>query len=146
MFYVQNVTNLDDRLIERSGEQGVNPLTLAERHFAAWIVAMDRLAVRSVNYYPFATDYLLEIVEQIQLLVSRGFAYPAEGSVYFDVGKFPNYGKLSGQKVAALRPGARVPVERGKKAPEDFVLWKAATPGEPSWESPWGPGRPGWHI
>jgi cysteinyl-tRNA synthetase len=147
LFYVQNVTNLDDKLIARAAEEGVDPLALAERHFLAYRIAMERLGVRSVNYYPFATDYLSEIVAQARTLVERGFAYRADdGSVYFAVAKFANYGRLSGQNVEALRPGAHVEVDPHKRAPEDFAIWKAATPGEPSWESPWGSGRPGWHI
>jgi cysteinyl-tRNA synthetase len=147
VFYVQNVTNLDDKLIARAAENNDEPLALAERHFLGFLRSMERLGVRSVNYYPFATDYVPEILEQIRGLVDKGFAYVAEGgSVYFSVGKFPRYGALSGQKVAALQPGARVEVDERKRAPEDFVIWKAATPGEPSWESPWGPGRPGWHV
>ena len=146
VFYLQNVTNLDDRLIERGAAEGVDPLVLAERHFAEYRRAMDELAVRSVNYYPFATDYVPEIVRQIGSLIERKMAYESDGSVYFDVGKFPSYGALSGQRTEALRPGARVEVDPRKRSPEDFVIWKAATPGEPTWESPWGPGRPGWHI
>ncbi len=146
VFYVQNVTNLDDKLIVRAGEEGVDPLALAERHFAGYHAAMQALNVRSVNLYPFATDYIPEIRAQIQALVDRGFAYAARGSVYYSVAKFPAYGRLSGQRLEEQRAGARVETEPGKEAPEDFVIWKAATPGEPSWESPWGPGRPGWHI
>jgi len=147
LFYVQNVTNLDDKLIARAAEEGVNPLALAERHFADYRAAMERLGVRSVNYYPFATDYLEEIIAQIRTLVDKGYAYRADdGSVYYAVAKFPNYGRLSGQDVAALRPGARLEIDRDKRSPEDFAIWKAATPGEPSWDSPWGPGRPGWHV
>ncbi|HEY6238387.1 MAG TPA: cysteine--tRNA ligase [Thermoplasmata archaeon] len=146
VFYVQNVTNLDDRLIARGAREGIDPLQLAERHFRHWIHAMARLGATAVNYYPHATDYLPEIVAQIQALVDRGFAYTSEGSVYYEVAKFPSYGQLSGQRTDALRPGARVEVDSSKHAPEDFVVWKATTPGEPSWESPWGPGRPGWHI
>jgi cysteinyl-tRNA synthetase len=146
VFYVQNVTNIDDRLIARGGETGIDPLLLADRHFAAWRGAMERLGVDSVDYYPHATDYVPEIVAQIRALIDRGFAYEARGSVYYDIAKFPKYGALSGQKVEALRPGSRVEPEPGKRAPGDFVLWKAATPGEPTWEAPWGPGRPGWHI
>ncbi len=147
VFYVQNVTNLDDKLIARAAEEGVDPLALAERHFAEYARTMERLGVRSVDYLPFATDYIPEILAQIRALVDRGFAYrAADGSVYFEVAKFPGYGKLSRQNVAELRPGARVEVDPRKRAPEDFAIWKAATPGEPSWESPWGPGRPGWHI
>jgi cysteinyl-tRNA synthetase len=146
VFYVQNVTNLDDKLIQRGGEEGVDPMVLADRHFRDWLSSMDRLGVRSVNYYPYATDYVPEILLQIQQLIDRGFAYAVGGSVYYSISKFPSYGKLSGQRTDALRPGARVTVEPEKRAPEDFVIWKAATPGEPVWESPWGPGRPGWHI
>lgn len=146
VFYVQNVTNLDDKVIARAAERGVEPLTLSERHFSQWRRAMELLRVGSVNYYPFATDYIPEIVAQVAQLIERGFAYASEGSVYYEVAKFPEYGKLSGQRVEALRPGARVEVDGRKRAPEDFVLWKASTPGEPWWESPWGPGRPGWHI
>ena len=147
VFYVQNVTNLDDKLIARGGEEGIDPLALADRHFLGYLASMERLGVRSVNYYPFATDYVPEILEQVRALLDRGFAYVApDGSVYYEVAKFAGYGRLSGQKVEALRAGARVEVDARKRSPEDFVLWKAATPGEPSWESPWGPGRPGWHI
>jgi cysteinyl-tRNA synthetase len=146
VFYVQNVTNLDDKLIARAAELDEDPLALAERHFLSWRADSERLGIRSVGYYPHATDYTPEILAQIQTLIDRGYAYPAEGSVYFEVGKFPGYGKLSGQRTEALRPGARIEVDPSKRAPEDFVIWKATTPGEPSWESPWGPGRPGWHI
>jgi len=147
VFYVQNVTNLDDKLIARASEEGVDPLALADRHFHDFRRSMERLGVRSVDHYPFATDYVPEIVDQIRKLVERGFAYAADdGSVYFSVAKFPEYGKLSGQRVESLKPGARLEVDPRKRSPEDFVIWKAATPGEPSWESPWGPGRPGWHI
>lgn len=147
VFYVQNVTNVDDKLIARAGETGEDPLLLADLHFASWHRLMDRLAVRSVNYYPFATDYIPDIIAQIETLITKGFGYLApDGSVYYRVARFPNYGKLSGQRVEALRPGARVERNESKEAPEDFVIWKAATPGEPSWESPWGPGRPGWHV
>jgi len=147
LFYVQNVTNLDDRLIARAAEEGVEPLALAEQHFAEYRSAMEALGVRSVDYYPFATDYVPEILAQIGKLVEKGNAYVADdGSVYFSVAKFAEYGKLSGQRVEALKPGARLELDTRKRAPEDFVIWKATTPGEPSWESPWGPGRPGWHV
>lgn len=146
VFYVQNVTNLDDKVLRRAGEMGIDPLVLSERYFRSWLHAMESLGIRSVNYYPFATDYIAEILAQIGQLIAKGYAYPAGGSVYYSVAKFAPYGELSGQRVEALKPGARVAVEPEKQAPEDFVLWKAAAPGEPSWESPWGPGRPGWHI
>jgi cysteinyl-tRNA synthetase len=147
VFYVQNVTNLDDKLIARAAADHDDPLALADRQFHDYRRSMERLGVRSVDYYPFATDYVPEILEQVRVLVEKQFAYVAEGgSVYFEVGKFARYGALSGQKVDALQPGARVEVDPRKRSPEDFVIWKAATPGEPSWESPWGPGRPGWHV
>ncbi len=147
VFYVQNVTNLDDKLIARAAAEEDDPLELAQRHFAGYLRSMDRLGVRSVNYYPFATDYIPEILAQVRELIDRKVAYVAkDGSVYFEVAKFPRFGALSGQNVSALQPGARVEVDERKRSPEDFVIWKAATPGEPSWESPWGPGRPGWHI
>lgn len=147
VFYVQNVTNLDDKVIRAASEAGADPLELSSRHFRSWQRLMDRLGVSSVDYYPFATDYIPEIIQQVAALERGGFAYRAEdGSVYYEVARFPHYGQLSGQKVEALRPGARVELDRRKRSPEDFVLWKAATPGEPSWDSPWGPGRPGWHI
>ncbi len=146
VFSVQNVTNLDDKVIERAAEIGADPLELAERHFLEWAASAERLGIRTVNYYPHATDYIPEILTQIRSLIDRGFAYASEGSVYYEIAKFPRYGELSGQRTEALRPGARIEVDPAKRAPEDFVIWKAATPGEPSWESPWGPGRPGWHI
>ncbi|HLM91536.1 MAG TPA: cysteine--tRNA ligase [Thermoplasmata archaeon] len=147
VFYVQTVTNLDDRVIARAAEQDEDPLALSDRNFREFLATMDRLGVRSVNLNAYATDYVPEIIAQVQALMDRGYAYRADdGSVYYSVAKFPTYGRLSGQKVEALKPGARVERDERKKAPEDFVLWKAATPGEPEWESPWGPGRPGWHI
>ena len=147
VFYVQNVTNLDDKVIRAASDLGVDPLELSARHFRSWRELMRRLEVTTVDYYPFATDYVPEIIDQVAALEREGYAYRTDdGSVYYEVARFPRYGQLSGQKVEALRPGARLEVDRRKRSPEDFVLWKAATPGEPSWESPWGPGRPGWHI
>jgi cysteinyl-tRNA synthetase len=146
VFYVQNVTNLDDKLIARAAEEKVDPLRLADRHFLAYRLSMEALGVRSVNYYPHATDYIPEIIAQVQALVEKGFAYESRGSVYYEVAKFAGYGHLSGQRLDELRTGTRIETEPGKRAPEDFTLWKAAKPGEPTWESPWGPGRPGWHI
>jgi cysteinyl-tRNA synthetase len=146
VFYVQNVTNLDDRLIARGQAEGRDPLELAEFHFQGWLRAMEQLDARAVNLYPFATDYLPEIIDQISTLIEKGFAYVAGGDVYYQVAKFPDYGKLSGQRLEALRPGAHVEVDPKKRAPEDFALWKSTKPGEPAWPSPWGPGRPGWHI
>jgi cysteinyl-tRNA synthetase len=144
--YVSNVTNLDDKVIARAAEEGVDPLQLSERHFAGYLRSLAALGVRSVNLYPFATDYMPEILAQIRRLLDRGFAYEAGGSVYFDVARFPAYGRLSGQRREEQRPGVRIEVDPLKRAAEDFALWKGATPGEPVWEAAWGPGRPGWHI
>jgi len=147
VFYVQNVTNVDDKVIDRAAEADEDPLALSDRHFGTYLRAMDRLGVRSVNYYPYATDYMPEIIDQIRTLVEKQFAYVAtDGSIYFSVARSSGYGRLSGQKVEALKTGTRLEADDRKRAPEDFVIWKAATPGEPEWESPWGPGRPGWHI
>ncbi|MCI4347162.1 MAG: cysteine--tRNA ligase [Thermoplasmata archaeon] len=146
VLYVQNVTNLDDRLIVRGQTEGRDPLELAEFHFQGWLRSMDQLEARSVNVYPFATDYMPEIIDQISTLLQRGFAYAVDGDVYYSVAKFPDYGRLSGQRVEALRPGARIEVDPKKRASEDFALWKSAKPGEPAWPSPWGAGRPGWHV
>jgi cysteinyl-tRNA synthetase len=147
VLYVQTVTNLDDRVIARAATEGVDPLVLSDRNEREFLESMERLGVRSVNYYAYATDHIPDIIAQVRTLVDRGFGYVApDGSVYFSVAKFPGYGRLSRQRVAALQPGTRLEADERKRAPEDFVLWKAARPGEPSWESPWGPGRPGWHI
>jgi cysteinyl-tRNA synthetase len=107
---------------------------------------MDALGIDSINIYPRATDYIPEILDQIKGLIENGFAYESKGNVYFEVNKFPGFGKLSKQVLDKLRAGARVEVDENKTNPEDFALWKAEKPGEPSWESPWGKGRPGWHI
>ncbi len=147
VLYVQTVTNVDDKVIARAAEEGADPLALSDRYFREYLECAEALGIRSTNYYAYATDHVPDIIAQVQALVDRGFGYVAsDGSVYFSVARFPGYGRLSGQKVAALQPGARVERDERKQAPEDFVLWKAARPGEPSWESPWGPGRPGWHI
>src|SRR5437899_5527477 len=120
---------------------------IVAQYFAEYLDVMDRLHCTAVDVYAFATDYIDEIVEQIQGLIGKGHAYVAEDkSVYFDTTTFSGWGKLSGQKVEELRPGARVEIEERKRHPADFVLWRAQKPGEPAWDSPWGKGRPGWHI
>jgi len=120
---------------------------IVDQYFGEFLEVMEALRCTSVDVYAFATDYIDEIVEQIQGLINGGHAYAAEdGSVYFDTTTFSGWGKLSGQKVEKLRPGARVTIEEKKRHPADFVLWRAQKPGEPAWDSPWGKGRPGWHI
>ncbi len=147
VLYVQNVTDIEDRVIEKMRTTGEDWKTIVSRNFAEYRAAMEKLACTSVDVYAYATDYIPEIVEQIQGLLDKGFAYVAEdGSVYYDTTKFPDWGKLSGQKVEEHIAGARVAVDEKKRDPADFALWKAQKPGEPAWDSPWGKGRPGWHI
>src|SRR5437016_3112656 len=147
VFYLQNVTDIEDRIIARMKSTGRPWNDIVAQYFAEYLDVMDRLHCTAVDVYAFATDYIDEIVEQIQGLIGKGHAYVAEDkSVYFDTTTFSGWGKLSGQKVEELRPGARVEIEERKRHPADFVLWRAQKPGEPAWDSPWGKGRPGWHI
>src|SRR5438094_354238 len=147
VFYLQNVTDIEDRIIAKMKSTGRPWDEIVAQYFAEFRDVMERLHCTSVDLYAFATDYMDEIVEQIQGLIKKGHAYIAEDqSVYFDTTTFSGWGKLSGQKVEELRPGARIEIEERKRHPADFVLWRAQKPGEPAWDSPWGPGRPGWHI
>jgi cysteinyl-tRNA synthetase len=147
VFYLQNVTDIEDRIIAKMKSTGRAWNDIVAGYFAEYLDVMDRLQCTSVDVYAFATDYIDEIVEQIQGLIAKGHAYVAEDkSVYFDTTTFSGWGKLSGQKIEELRPGARVEIEERKRHPADFVLWRAQKPGEPAWDSPWGKGRPGWHI
>lgn len=146
VFYLQNVTDIDDHLIDRSAETGESEAELAEKFFKFFIDDMDALGVDSVNLYAYATEHIPEIIEQVKGLIDKGYAYESNGNVYFEVGKFSDFGKLSRQDLDMLQPGARVEVDENKRNPEDFALWKAQKPGEPAWDSPWGKGRPGWHI
>jgi len=147
VFYLQNVTDLDDHILDRSREAGEPWDRIVDRFFAEFLDAMRTLNVTAVNLYAYATDYVPEILEQIEGLVRSGHAYAVPGGdVYYDTARFDRWGALSGQKVEEHLPGARVDVDPRKRHPADFVLWKAQKPGEPAWDSPWGPGRPGWHI
>jgi cysteinyl-tRNA synthetase len=147
VFYLQNVTDVEDRIIAKMKSTGRAWVDIVGQFFAEYLDVMDKLRCTSVDVYAFATDYVDEIIDQIEGLIAKGHAYVAEDkSVYFDTTTFSGWGKLSGQKVEELRPGARVEVEERKRHPADFVLWRAQKPGEPAWESPWGKGRPGWHI
>ncbi len=147
LFYLQNVTDIEDRIIEQMRATHEGWKEIVERNFAEYLDVMTRLACTSVSLYAFATDYMSEIIDQIRGLIAKGYAYVSEdGSVYYDTTKFKDWGKLSGQKIEELRPGARVAVDERKRNPADFALWKAQKPGEPAWDSPWGKGRPGWHI
>jgi len=144
--HVQNFTDIDDKIIKRSQELNVPPTEVAEKFIAQYFADMDVLNVQRAQLYPRATEEVPKIIEVIQGLVDRGHAYEAKGDVYFRVTSDPDYGKLSHQSLDSLQAGARVEVGIEKEHPLDFALWKAAKPGEPWWQSPWGRGRPGWHI
>jgi len=144
--HVQNFTDVDDKIIQRAQEQGIEPDELAERYIDDFYRTMDALNIQRAHVYPRATQEIGPIVETIQTLVDNGSAYPGGGDVFFRVTKKADYGKLSHRTLDGMQAGARIEVDANKEHPMDFVLWKGARPGEPSWESPWGPGRPGWHI
>ncbi|WP_415845030.1 cysteine--tRNA ligase [Stutzerimonas zhaodongensis] len=145
--YVRNITDIDDKIIRRAQENGESFDALTDRMIAAMHEDEARLNVQRPDLEPRATDHIAGMHAMIQTLIDKGFAYaPGNGDVYYRVGKFVGYGKLSRRKIEDLKIGARIEVDEAKQDPLDFVLWKAAKPGEPSWESPWGAGRPGWHI
>lgn len=145
--YVRNITDVDDKIIKRAAENGEEPQQLTERMIAAMHEDETSLSVLRPDQEPRATAHIGDIINLVQTLVDKGYAYPAQnGDVYYRVEKFAEYGKLTNKNVDELRSGARVEVEQAKESPLDFVLWKSAKEGEVSWESPWGNGRPGWHI
>jgi cysteinyl-tRNA synthetase len=145
--YVRNITDIDDKIIKRAQENGEPYSALTQRFIDAMHEDSLALGVLPPDHEPRATEYVAKMLAMIQSLIDRGHAYPAaNGDVYYAVQSFPSYGQLSGKSLEDLRAGERVDVDPNKRDPMDFVLWKAAKPGEPSWPSPWGPGRPGWHI
>ncbi|KIL05411.1 cysteinyl-tRNA synthetase [Stutzerimonas stutzeri] len=145
--YVRNITDIDDKIIKRASENGESFQDLVGRMIAAMHEDEARLNVLRPDIEPRATDHIAGMHAMIQTLIDKGYAYaPGNGDVYYRVGKFAGYGKLSRRKIDDLKIGARIEVDEAKEDPLDFVLWKGAKPGEPSWDSPWGPGRPGWHI
>jgi cysteinyl-tRNA synthetase len=145
--YVRNVTDIDDKIINRANENNEPFSALTNRFIDAMHEDATALGVLPPDEEPRATAYMSQIIEMVERLVEKGLAYVAtNGDVYYDVSKFKHYGELSGKQLEDLRAGARVEVDEAKDDPLDFVLWKSAKPGEPSWDSPWGPGRPGWHI
>nr|GMD23511.1 cysteine--tRNA ligase 2, cytoplasmic isoform X1 [Ipomoea batatas] len=144
--YVRNFTDVDDKIIKRANELGEDPVSLSGRFCQEFLNDMVDLQCLMPTHQPRVTDHMDQIKEMIAQIMSNGCAYTVEGDVYFSVDKFPEYGKLSGRKLEDNRAGERVAVDSRKRNPADFALWKAAKPGEPSWESPWGLGRPGWHI
>ncbi len=145
--FVQNFTDIDDKMIRRANEEGTTVKELGERFIKEYYQDADALGVRRASNNPRATEHIGEIIALVNTLIEKGHAYATpEGDVYFSVRSFPGYGKLSGQNIDDLENGARVDPDEAKRDPLDFALWKAEKPGEPSWESPWGKGRPGWHI
>ncbi|WP_455391893.1 cysteine--tRNA ligase [[Eubacterium] cellulosolvens] len=146
LFYLMNITDIDDNIINRAKELDMEEVKLAEKFFKLFIQDMAALNIKSVNLYAKATEHVPEIIAQANTLIDKGFAYEVDGNVYYEVRKFTDFGKLSGQNLDSLQAGARINIDQTKRNPEDFVLWKKAKPGEPIWNSPWGEGRPGWHI
>lgn len=148
--FVRNFTDIDDKIINRAIKEGVSWKQIAEKYTEEYYKDMDRLGIERADIEPKATEHINEMIEIIQSLINKGYAYEIEEkegkSVYFSVEKFPEYGKLSKKKIDELMSGARIEVDERKKSPLDFALWKASKPGEPWWDSPWGRGRPGWHI
>ncbi len=144
--YIQNFTDVDDKIIRTANERGVTWKNVADQYIDAYFRVMDELNVRRADTYPRVSETIPEIVEMVTGLVNKGFAYELDGDVYYSVETFSEYGKLSGRNLADMMAGARVEVDERKRNPMDFALWKAAKPGEPCWDSPWGKGRPGWHI
>jgi cysteinyl-tRNA synthetase len=144
--FVENFTDVDDKIIKKSNETGEDPFEIAERNIKDYFKDMDALNVKRADIYPRATQHIKDMVAFIERLLEKGYAYTVEGDVYFSVEKATDYGKLSGVNVEQMKAGARVAVDEKKRDPLDFALWKKAKEGEPKWESPWGEGRPGWHI
>lgn len=144
--YVQNFTDIDDKIINKANEEGTDYLTVSRRYMEEYKKDAQGLNVRPANIHPLATENIDEIIAMVSRLEEKGYAYAVNGDVYFRTNKFKEYGKLSHQPLEELQAGARITVEDVKEDPMDFAVWKAAKPGEPYWESPWGKGRPGWHI
>jgi len=144
--YVYNFTDVDDKIIERANKEGVEYGSVSERNIEAYLRFADLHNILRATHYPRATQHIPEIFELIRTLIEKGHAYAAGGDVYFDVRSKSDYGKLSGRRVDDMREGYRIEPGEQKRDPLDFALWKGAKPGEPAWDSPWGPGRPGWHI
>jgi len=144
--YVRNFTDVDDKIINRAKEEGISAAEVARKYIDAYQEDMKRLGVARADVEPKATEHIPEMIAVVRGLVQKGHAYVIDGDVYFSVAGFKDYGKLSKRNLEDLKAGARVEVDERKRDPLDFALWKASKPGEPAWDSPWGPGRPGWHI
>jgi len=144
--YVQNITDVDDKIINAANKEGIDALEYSKRFTDRCLEDLDKLGIRRADIYPKASETISDMIKMIQDIIQKGYAYVSNGDVYFSVEKFKNYGKLSGQKIDDMKTGARIEPGEQKNNPLDFALWKKAKPGEPSWKSPWGNGRPGWHI
>ena len=144
--FVQNFTDVDDKIIKRANEEGISAQEVAEKYIGEYFTDAHGLGVHDATIHPKATENMQQIIELVQTLIDKGYAYESNGDVYYRTLKFKDYGKLSHQPLEDLQAGARIAVGEHKEDPMDFALWKAAKPGEPAWESPWGMGRPGWHI
>ncbi len=144
--FVKNFTDVDDKIIKRANEHGLTCDAVTSRFIQAYHEDMERLGVRRATIEPKATEHIADIITLVEGLIGKGLAYALDGDVYFDVTRFPQYGRLSKRKLEDLQAGARVEVDERKRNPMDFALWKSSKPGEPAWDSPWGSGRPGWHI
>jgi cysteinyl-tRNA synthetase len=144
--YVVNITDIDDKIIKRAKESGMDSMELAKKFTKVFLDDMHALGIKDADVYPTVSGHIPEIIEIIQTLIRKEFAYVVEGDVYFAVSKVEDYGKLSNQTLDTIKSGTRIDVDKRKKNPADFALWKTSKEGEPSWNSPWGKGRPGWHI
>ncbi len=144
--YVRNFTDVDDKIINRAKEECCDTNEIACRYIDAYMEDFGKLGLRSADIEPKATEHIQEMIAMVNTLIEKGFAYERDGDIFFSVRQFPGYGKLSGRDLDQMRAGARVEIDERKEDPLDFVLWKRSKPGEPVWDSPWGPGRPGWHI
>lgn len=144
--HIQNFTDVDDKIIRTANNEGVKWSDISERYIEAYFEVMDKLNVKRADIYPKVSEHIDDIISMIAGLIEKGYAYPLDGDVYYSVDKFAAYGRLSGRKLEDMQAGARIEVDERKNNPMDFALWKSAKPGEPAWDSPWGQGRPGWHI
>ena len=144
--FVQNFTDVDDKIINKANAEDSDWKTISDRYIDAYFQVMDAMHVRRADVYPRVSDHMQDIIDMVQRLIDKGHAYVLGNDVYYDISTFEHYGALSGRKIDDMLAGARIEVNEGKRNPGDFALWKGAKPDEPFWESPWGKGRPGWHI
>jgi cysteinyl-tRNA synthetase len=146
VIYVRNFTDVDDKIIDRARQMGRETSALAQEYIDAFYEDMGKLGVLNADLEPRATEHIQGMIDMVSALIEKGYGYVEEGDVFYSIEKFKDYGKLSGRRLEDMKAGSRIAVDERKRHPMDFVLWKSAKPGEPKWSSPWGPGRPGWHI